>query len=140
MLKCGRKPFLGRVCRRLRFTTALSLRINLPMSWRLQKTCLLVAQGTGLIAVVRCSVVSDSATPWITAHHASQSITIPQSLLKLMSIESMISSSHLILCRPLLLLPSFFPSIRVFPMSRFFASGGQSIGASASVLPMNIQG
>ena len=50
-------------------------------------------------------------------------------------------SSHLILCRPLLFLPSIFPSIRVFPMSKFFASGGQSIGvsASASVLPLNIQ-
>ena len=64
-----------------------------------------------------------------------------QSLLKLMSIESVIPSSHLILCCPLLLLPSVFPSIRVFPMSLFFTSGGQRIGASASasVLPMNIQ-
>ena len=53
----------------------------------------------------------------------------------------MMPSNHLILCHPLLLLPSIFPSIRSFPMSRFFASGGQSIGvsASASVLPMNIQ-
>ena len=49
--------------------------------------------------------------------------------------------SHLILCRPLLLLPSILPSIRVFPMSQLFASGGWSIGVSASpsVLPMNIQ-
>ena len=51
-------------------------------------------------------------------------------------------SNHLILCRPLLLLPSVIPNIRSFPMSRRFPSGGQSIGASASasVLPMNIQG
>ena len=51
------------------------------------------------------------------------------------------ASNHLVLCHPLLLLPSIFPSIRVFLMSQFFASGGQSIGASASpsVLPMNIQ-
>ena len=51
-------------------------------------------------------------------------------------------SNHLVLCGPLLLLPSILPSIRVFPVSQFFASGGQSIGASAlaSVLPMNIQG
>ena len=65
----------------------------------------------------------------------------PRSLLKLMSIESVMPSNHLILCCPLLLLPSIFPSIRVFPMSQFFASSGQSIGAwaSASVLPMNIQ-
>ena len=57
-----------------------------------------------------------------------------------MSIESVMPSNHLILCHPLVL-PSIFPSIRVFPMSQLFASDGQSIGASASasVLPMNIQ-
>ena len=54
------------------------------------------------------------ATPWTTAHQASLSITNLQSLLKLMSIESMMPSDHLILCHPLLLLPSVFPSIRVF--------------------------
>ena len=54
------------------------------------------------------------ATPWTAAHHASLSITNSQSLLKLMSIESVMPSNHLILCRPLLLLPSIFPSIRVF--------------------------
>jgi len=54
------------------------------------------------------------ATPWITAHQASLSITNPRSSLKLMSIESMMPSSHLILCRPLLLLPPIPPSIRVF--------------------------
>ena len=54
------------------------------------------------------------ATPWTAAHQASLSITNSQSLLKLMSIESMMPSNHLILCRPLLLLPSIFSSIRVF--------------------------
>ena len=54
------------------------------------------------------------ATPWTTARQASLSIANSQSLLKLMSIESMMPSNHLILCRPLLLLPSIFPSIRVF--------------------------
>ena len=54
------------------------------------------------------------ATPWITARQASLSITISQSLLKLMSIESVMPSSHLILCCPLLLLPPVPPSIRVF--------------------------
>ena len=53
-------------------------------------------------------------TPWSTAHQASLSITNSQSLLKLMSIESVMSSNHLILCHPLLLLPSVFPNIRVF--------------------------
>ena len=58
-----------------------------------------------------------------------------------MSIESVIPSNHLILCRPLLLLPPIPPSIRVFPMSQLSASGGQSIGVLAlvSVLPMNTQ-
>ena len=81
------------------------------------------------------------ATPRTAVHQASLSITNYQSLLKLMSIESVMLSNHLILCRPLLLLPSIFPRIRSFPMSQFFASGGQSIGvsASASVLPMTIQ-
>ena len=60
------------------------------------------------------SVVSDSATPWIAALQASLSFTNSQSSLRLTSIESMMPSRHLILCRPLLLLPSFQPSIRVF--------------------------
>ena len=62
------------------------------------------------------SVVSDSLRPrgLHTAHQASQSIANSQSLLKLMSIELVMPSNHLILCRPLLLLPSIFPSIRVF--------------------------
>jgi len=62
-----------------------------------------------------CSVVSDSfETPWTAAYQASLSITNCQSLLKLISIESVMPSNHLILCRPLLLPPSIFPSIRVF--------------------------
>ena len=60
------------------------------------------------------SVVSDSATPWIVARQASLSITNSQSLLKLTSIESVMPSSHLILCHPLLILPPIPPSIRVF--------------------------
>ena len=61
-----------------------------------------------------CSVMSDSVTPWTAARQASLSITNSQSLLKLMSIESVMPSNHLILCHPLLLPPSIFPSIRVF--------------------------
>ena len=60
------------------------------------------------------SVMSNSATPWITAHQASLSITNSRSSLRLTSIESVMPSSHLILGRPLLLLPSISPSIRVF--------------------------
>ena len=54
------------------------------------------------------------ATPWTAACQASLSFTISRSLLTLMSIESVMPSNHLILCRPLLLMPSIFPSIRVF--------------------------
>ena len=61
-----------------------------------------------------CSVVSDFVTPWIAAHQASLSITNSQSSPKLMSIESVMPSSHLILCRSLLLLPPISPSVRVF--------------------------
>ena len=53
-------------------------------------------------------------TPWTAAHQTSLSFTISRSLLKLISIQSVMPSNHLILCRPLLLLPSVFPSIRVF--------------------------
>ena len=53
-------------------------------------------------------------TPWSAACHTSLSFSISQSLLKFMSVESMVLSNHLILCHPLLLLPSIFPSIRVF--------------------------
>ena len=60
------------------------------------------------------SVVSDSATLWTAAHQPSLSITNSQSLFKLMSIESVMPSNHLILCCPLLLPLSIFPSIRVF--------------------------
>ena len=77
------------------------------------------------------------ATPWIAARQGSPSFTISQSLLKLMFIELMMSSNHLILCCRLLLLPLIFPIIRWL-----FISGGQRIraSASASVLPMNSQG
>ena len=61
-----------------------------------------------------CSVLSNSATPWTAARQASLSITNSQSLLKLMFIESVMPSNHLILCHPLLLPPPIFPSIRVF--------------------------
>ena len=60
-------------------------------------------------------VTPDSVTPWTAACQAFLSVTNSQSLLKLMSVESVMPSNHLILCRPLLLLPSVFPSIKIFP-------------------------
>ena len=81
------------------------------------------------------------AIPWTAARQAYLSITNSQSLLKLMSIESVMPSNHLILCHPPSHIQSF-PASGSFQMNQFFTSGGQSIevSASASVLPLNIQG
>ena len=68
----------------------------------------------GISSVQLLSRVQFFATPWTEAHQASLSIANSWSLLKLMSIDSVIPSNHLIMCYPLLLLPSIFPSIRVF--------------------------
>ena len=82
-------------------------------------------------------------TPWIAARQASLSITNSRSLLRLMSIESVMPSSHLILCHPLLLMRDLYslPASGSFPMSQIFSWGGQRIrvSASASVLPVNTQ-
>ena len=92
-----------------------------------------------------CSVQSLSwvplfATPWTAARQASLSITISRRLLKLMSIESVMPSIHLVLCRLLLLPPSVFPSIRVFQESVLCIRWPEyGVSASASVLPMNFQ-
>ena len=88
-----------------------------------------------------CCCVQLFATPWAAALQASLSITNSWSLLKLMSIQSVMPSNHLIFCHLRLLLPSIFPSIRVFSNKSVLPSGGQSIGASAvaSILPVNIQ-
>ena len=91
-------------------------------------------------------VMSDSAILWTAACQASLSITNSRSLFKPMSIESVMPSNHLILCRPPLLLPSVFPNIRVFSndsallirSSHLISSIG--VSASISVLPMNTQG
>ena len=83
------------------------------------------------------------ATPWITACQASLSITNSQSLLKLVSIESVMPSSHLILCRLFLLLPPIPPSIKVFSnestLHMSWPKYWSGVSASASVHPMNTQ-
>ena len=103
------------------------------------------ASDTPLNTLVQFSSVAQScptlcnpmecSTPGFPVHHHLLE------LLNLMSIESVMPSNHLILCCPLILPPSIFPSIRVFQTCQFFTSGGQSIGASvsASVLPMKSQ-
>ena len=92
-----------------------------------------------IVVVQLLSHVWQFSIPWTAACQASLSFTISQSLFKLMSIES---SNQLILCRPFTSCPQSIPASGSFPMSWLFASGGQSIGisASASVLSMNIQG
>ena len=92
-------------------------------------------------SVQSLSFVRLFATPWIAARQASLSITNSRSSLKLMSFESVMPSSHLILCRPLLLLPPIPPASKSFPLSQLFAWGGQNIGVSAlaSFLPKNTQ-
>ena len=114
---------------------------SLP-SGSFHKTHILIHQRAVQFSSVQfLSHVQLFAIPWTRVRQASLSITNSQSLLKLMSIMPMMPSNHLIRCRPPLLLPSIFLSIRVFSNESVFRSGGQSIrvSASASVLPMNIQ-
>ena len=93
------------------------------------------------LAIQSLSRVRLFVTPMTAARQASLFFTVSLSLFKLMSIQSAMPSSNLILCRPLLLPPLIFPASGSFPMSQLFTSGGQSIGASASasVPLMNIQ-
>ena len=100
-----------------------------------------VTQKTLLSSVQLLSCVQLFETTWMQQHKAYLSISNSQSLLKLMSIESVMPSNHLILCCPLFLPPPTFPASGSFPMSQLFTSGGQSIGVSAltSVLPKNTQ-
>ena len=94
-----------------KFTTSQNLLKKLSLSLSEEK--LLLGHALGLSSAQSLSCV-DSVTPWTAARQASLSIASSQSLPKLMSIESVMPSSHLILCHPLLLLPSVFPSITVF--------------------------
>ena len=105
--------------------------------WALRSHCCVSVQ---ISSAESLSHVWHFATPWTAARQASLSITSSRSLLKLMSIESVMPSKYLIICRPLLLLPSIFPSIGVFSNESVLRIS-QNIGAStsASVLPMKIQ-
>ena len=103
--------------------------------------CILIFSHEDISSVQSLSWVWLFATPWTVAHQASLSITNSWSLPKPMSIELVMPSNHLILCRPLLLLPSILPSIRVFSNETALCIRWPNIGvsASASVLPMNTQ-
>ena len=93
-----------------------------------------------VVVVQSLSCVQLIATSWTAAHQASLSFTVSWSWLKPMSIVSVMPSNHLILYRPFSSCLQSFPASGSFPMSQFFSSDGQSLDASASVLPMNIQG
>ena len=110
--------------------------ITMPKTISIIKTCIQFS------SVQWLSRVQLFVTPWITACQASLSITYSQSSLRLMSIESVMPSSHLILCRPLFFLPPIPPASESFPVSQLFTWGGQSTGVSAlaSFLPKNTQG
>ena len=101
-----------------------------------------ISQARILVVVHLLGCVWLFMTPWTAACPASLSFTISRSLLKLMPIVSMMPSNHLILCHPPFLLPSIFPSIRVFSNELAPRIRWQSVGAwaSASVFLMNIQG
>ena len=108
-----------------------------------QGGCCLCVHSPGVV-VQLLSHVQLSATPWTAARQAPLTSAILQNLLKIMSIETVMLSNHLNLCCPLLLYLHSFPTPGPFPMTHFFASSGQIIGASGSasalVLPVNIQG
>ena len=94
----------------------------------------------GVVVVQLLSCVRLFETPWTAARQTSLFFTISRSLLKLISVEPQMPSNYLILCLPLLLFPHSFPTSGSFPVSWLFTSGGENTGASASVLPMSIQG
>ena len=95
-------------------------------------------EGNGSVQSLSC--VWQFVTTWTEASQASLSITSSWSLLKLMPIELVMPSNHLILSHPLLLLPSIFPSIRVLSNELSLHIRKPKASASASILPMNIQG
>ena len=113
--------------RLLNFVRYFSVSVEMIMFFSLHSIVVVIVQ---LLSRVQLFV-----TPWTEACQASLSFTISWNLLKLMSIESVMPSNHIILSS----CPQFFPASRSFPVSWLFTSGGQSIGASASVsvLPMN---
>ena len=117
------------------------IHVFLPNSWQL--FFLLLCEKSGVLSSVQSlSRVQLFVTPWTAAHQASLSITNYQNPPKPMSIELVMPSSHLILCRPLLLLPSIFPSIRVFSNESALLirwAKYWSFSFSASVLPVNTQ-
>ena len=124
---------------KLHWASWLSLRATLKQNYL---DSLVATMSISFVIVQSLSRVQLFRTPWTAAHEASQFFTISWSLLKLMSIESVMPSNHLILSCLLLFCPQSFPASGSFPMNQLFTSGRQNIGgsASASFLPIYIQG
>ena len=101
-----------------------------------------ILHSTSIVVFQSLRLIQLFVTPWTAAHQALLSYSVSWSLFQFTSIESVMVSNHLILCCPLLFLPSSFPASRSFPMSWLFTSSVRSIGASASAstLPMIVQG
>ena len=109
----GENDSSSRLCMTFPACPDYSFQMILPQLWVVS---LYMCNAAAAIVVQMLSCVWFFATPWTVARQAPLSITNSQSLLKLMSIASVMPSNHLILCHPLLLPPSVFPSIRVFPV------------------------
>ena len=133
----GKIPSLGHLSLFLRFLTDWMRPTNI-MEYKLIYSKATIEM---LLLLFSHSISPLFANAWTPAHQASLSFTISQSFLKLMSFESVIPSNNLDLCHPISYYLQSFPASGSFPVSSFFASGGQNIGdsVSASVLPMNIQ-
>ena len=121
-------------------TNKLLYHKKFALKLNVQKTKIMLS---GSISSVQFShsVVWFFATPWTTARQGPCPSPTPRTYSNSCSLHQEMPSNHIILCHPLLLCLQSFPALGSFQMIQFFASGGQSIGvsASASVLPMNIQ-
>ena len=113
-LACGYPEISGEGVGHWWPAAGLGARTVAAHAWDLLREVTIIFTTPTTVSVQSFSRVQLFATPWTAAHQASLSVTNSQSLPKLMSIESVMLYNHLILCHPLLLLPSIFPSIRVF--------------------------
>ena len=106
--------------------------IKVARPWTFRSFLLQISLRQSFVVAQSRSPIQLFATPWTAAHQASLSFTVSQSLLKFMSIESVMLSKHLILCCPLLLLPSALPSIGVFPNESALCIQCKYFGASST--------